>query len=70
MEHAEVPRFHRDHELVFVWVTQNRVPDAAPATWTANGFTCHEALLTHEGIRTWSPTVAYSACDAQVLSPG
>ena len=32
-------------------------------------FKCEEALITHDSIREWCPMVAYSGCDARVLTP-
>jgi hypothetical protein len=69
---ANVEAFLLKHDVVFVAVTPNALRDVAgkrqsPATWTAHGQTCYEAACTHADIRGWSPTVAYSGCDARVL---
>ena len=73
--HATVKAFLDEHDVVFVHVSPNDPPvderDSTcgkPMTWMAHGKQRFEAVVTNEDIRRWSPTVAYSACDAHVLA--
>ena len=70
-----VKPFLESVDFVQVFVTPNR-PPGSPSwgpDWevafsgTKTKIKCHEALVTHDDIRAWSPMVGYSGCDARVL---
>ena len=66
---ATVKMSVEQHDLVFLVVSPNTFSAGqVPATWTVYGQECYEAVWSHEDVRAWSPTVAYSACDARVLA--
>jgi hypothetical protein len=66
---ARVKRFLNDKGLIHLLATPN-TKMLPLATWKAHGKVHHEAVVTHDDIRKWSPMVAYSGCDARVLIVG
>jgi hypothetical protein len=65
--------FLNTYEYVFVIVSPNKItedvkPQSSQIVVNGATFALHEAFLTHDDIREWSPMVAYSGCDARVLA--